>query len=356
MNFGESLFVARVTAGLETDICELLKKLYDAEAWVETHRTIFFRAAHLTAVNLLTCPFVDDLFFFCGSFSTIDHTRASLSKLSEQASRLSVKKILPLLSFRVKKISSYSLTASFVGRRNYTRWEIADAVKSALISDPAISYIDSHDEQSILPDLHIRIHLYDDKGFVAIRVSEKPLYKRSYKTAHLPGSLNPPVAAFMVALAKLSAGDTLIDPVAGNGTIAIEATRARDDIFAIGVDRSESACLSMQENARTTDRFTVLQGDVLSLGIGAQSVAAIVADLPWGKQTKLINEEQDICLDYLLIIKECQRILIPSGRIVLLTDEKQLIEDAITAAGLKRERCIQISLYGKHPAIYVLRN
>ena len=50
-----------------------------------------------------------------------------------------------------------------------------------------------------------------------------------------------------------------------------------------------------------------------------------------------------------------ERVLAPSGRAVLLTDQADTLLAALEAcSGLHLASALQISLYGRHPTLYVL--
>src|SRR5437588_40852 len=55
-----------------------------------------------------------------------------------------------------------------------------------------------------------------------LRLSDKTMRHRTYKGEHLPASLRPTVAAAMVRLAEARAGQVVLDPTCGAGTILAE--------------------------------------------------------------------------------------------------------------------------------------
>src|SRR5690606_19149211 len=72
-------------------------------------------------------------------------------------------------------------------------------------------------------EINIRLFMEHEHVYVGMRLGDRPLYKRPYKQAHVPGSLKPSVAAALLQLAGVQAGDRVLDPCCGAGTILIEA-------------------------------------------------------------------------------------------------------------------------------------
>jgi tRNA (guanine6-N2)-methyltransferase len=59
-----------------------------------------------------------------------------------------------------------------------------------------------------------------------IRLGAAPLHRRAYKQDTGPGTLHPPLAAALAQLAAPTAGEHVLDPFCGDGTIAIETALA----------------------------------------------------------------------------------------------------------------------------------
>ena len=82
-----------------------------------SHRDVLFRCEDLRVTQELRC--IDDAFLWWYESSDFDHTRASLQKLHDCIDRL------PPLAVKLPlSLSCLRVTASFLGRRNYSRYEI----------------------------------------------------------------------------------------------------------------------------------------------------------------------------------------------------------------------------------------
>jgi len=73
------------------------------------------------------------------------------------------------------------------------------------------------------PDIQINIHIADTQVTVSLDSSGIPLGKRAYRLEQAKAPLNEVLAAGLILLSGWDRKSTLIDPMCGSGTIAIEA-------------------------------------------------------------------------------------------------------------------------------------
>jgi len=85
-----------------------------------------------------------------------------------------------------------------------------------------------------------RVTVVDDRATVAVRVPARPVHRRSYKAASVPGTLHPPLAAAMLQVAGVGAGLVLLDPCCGAGTLPIEAAGAGARVLGSDADPAAS--------------------------------------------------------------------------------------------------------------------
>jgi 23S rRNA G2445 N2-methylase RlmL len=231
------------------------------------------------------------------------------------------------------------VTASFVGKRNYSADEIKNAVAEGISSRYPWTYTPDDSEA----DLNIRIFIEHDKAYVGVRLGKSPLHERGYKQEQRAGSLKPSVAAAMLHLVEVWGGYKLLDPCCGAGTILIEG--ALMGAVASGGDIEAEAVTAARANATLAGVNIDLQTwDARALSIPGASVSRIVTNLPWGRQIA-VNEPLEIF--YREVCAEMERVLAPRGRIAVLTSTPQLLR----FNQLRQERAIVISLFGQNPTI-----
>jgi 23S rRNA (guanine2069-N7)-methyltransferase / 23S rRNA (guanine2445-N2)-methyltransferase len=95
------------------------------------------------------------------------------------------------------------------------------------------------------PDVQVNLYLHDDHAVVSIDFSGESQHRRGYRTAGAAAPLKENLAAALLLLAewprRARAGEALIDPMCGSGTIALEAALMAGDV-APGLRREYFGC------------------------------------------------------------------------------------------------------------------
>lgn len=95
------------------------------------------------------------------------------------------------------------------------------------------------------PDVQVNLYLHDDHAVVSIDFSGESQHRRGYRTAGAAAPLKENLAAALLLLAewprRARAGEALIDPLCGSGTIALEAALIAGDV-APGLRREYFGC------------------------------------------------------------------------------------------------------------------
>jgi tRNA (guanine6-N2)-methyltransferase len=160
--------------------------------------------------------------------------------------------------------------------------------------------------------------------------------------ASVPGTLHPPLAAAMVALAGVGPGDVVLDPCCGAGTVAVEAARA--GAVALGADLDPVAVAASARNGRGS-AVRWLRADAGALPVAAGSVRRVLLNPPWGRRVEpagMLARRPD------QLGREVRRVLAPGGSAVAL------VPDGAGVAGLRVERRVPVALAGSRLAILVL--
>jgi SAM-dependent methyltransferase len=154
-----------------------------------------------------------------------------------------------------------------------------------------------------------------------LRLSDKRLRQHGRgRASERQGALRPVVAAAMVRLAGVAPG-RLLDPCCGSGTIVAEAVAAGWD--AGGSDIDEDAVSA----ARVNSPGAVIQrADALHLPHTDGQFDAVVANLPFGRQFRLLDGERRAGGSAARspaggvrgVLQEAARVTSPGGRVVIL--------------------------------------
>jgi len=237
-------FFALTTAGLEAISAQELARLPQI-----TSQTISYRRLSGTCqgdlASLCSLRTVDDVFLELAIWREIGRPRSSLEQLCHLAGALDLRPARAHLARlrAIRRFPQFSLSVSFVGKRNYTSEEIKEVMAKALEQTHRGWLYQRDDRQA---DLNVRVFLEQDVATVGVRVSKTPLHDRWYQRVHLPGALKPSVAAALVMLAQTTRTTTVLDPCCGSGTILIEA--ALQKASACGGDSNPTAVAAAQAN------------------------------------------------------------------------------------------------------------
>lgn len=95
------------------------------------------------------------------------------------------------------------------------------------------------------PDVRVNLYLHDNRAALSIDLSGESQHRRGYRAAGAAAPLKENLAATMLLLAdwprRARAGEPLLDPMCGSGTIALEAALMAGDV-APGLRRDYFGC------------------------------------------------------------------------------------------------------------------
>lgn len=336
---------AITTRGLEAVSAREIASLPDVAVTEVTYRRVEASCGG-PIKPLLGLRTVDDLYLHLATWSGISRHRSTLATMESLASKLDISRAYEVCAGLrpVQEKPSFSVTASFVGKRNYSAEEIKHALAEGIRSRHGWEY--SADDRT--SDLNVRLFIEHELAYVGVRLSEHPLHERPYQRVHLPGALKPSVAAALVELSDPALGMLLLDPFCGSGTILIEA--GMRGLSVVGGDYDGSAVATSLKNTRLAGiDARVERWDARSLPLGDDSVGRAVSNLPWGRQ---IVVDESLSELYERAFGEMLRVVRPGGRIVLLTSLPELLSsfDAICVERL------EISLFGQTPTVMIFES
>ncbi len=333
---------AITTRGLEAVSAQELAALPGVTVDQTAYRRVF-ASCQGSLSPLLSLRTVDDIFLYAATWQNVQRDRHTLSTLREASAQLDLEPALTVCEQirTIRKPPLFSVTANFVGRRNYTSVEIKQACAAGIIERQRWDYL----EDDAGADLNVRVFIEGETAIVGVRLGARSLSRRLYKQEHVPGSLKPAVAAALITLAEVSPGAQILDPCCGAGTILIEA--GASGATAWGGDIQPQAVRAVYLNAaKASSSVRIQRWDVRALPIADRSMERVISNLPWGRG---VNPDVPLQTLYQEIGAELERVLIPRGKVVLLTN----LPDLVQFKRLKCERQLEISLFGQTPTIMV---
>jgi tRNA (guanine6-N2)-methyltransferase len=316
--------MVRTLRGLEAVArTEVLQLLGDRPVAIE-HRSLRFALPRLDP-RLLSLGTVDDAFLVLGEVDGIGHRRSALDALAALGRTIDGPGIVRMLE-AVRPVAataaapgaiSFDVTASFIGRRNFSRFEVEHSIGTAIAAATAWTY---RPRGPLAPAaatlLSFRAHLLHAAATLAVRLAERPLHRRAYRVRSRPGALHPPLARALCLVAEPTPGCVLVDPTCGVGTIPIEAALLEPDAEVAGFDLEPGAISAARCNARRAGTAVWLGiADATRLPLDDGSVDRIVVNPPWGAAVVAgggLRRRRGA------LWTEAARMLAPGGRLVAL--------------------------------------
>lgn len=148
-----------------------------------------------------------------------------------------------------------------------------------------------------------------------------------------PGSMDPSLARALVNLAGAGPGTTVLDPMCGTGGLLLEAGRV--GATPVGGDAQRKMVRGTRENFRSLldGPWHVYRGDAARAPFADDSVDAVVFDVPYGRQSKIEGDLEELVTDAL---SEAHRV---ASRAVIVGDRSWA--DAAESAGWTIESTFQ---------------
>lgn len=333
---------AVTTRGLESVSASELASLPGITIEQIAYRRVF-ASSNGSLTPLLSLRTVEDLFLYIDTWQGMDRARQALYVLKTSSAHLNLDAALAICK-QIRKIQNpptFSITANFVGKRNYNTDEIKQACASGIIESHGWVY----SEDDSIADLNVRIFIEGNTAVVGLRLAERSLSKRAYKQEHVPGSLKPTVAAALLRLASVTAGGRILDPCCGAGTILIEAKSYGASAWGGDINQQVTTAARLNAIQAKVD-VHIQQWDARALPLSDRSADYIISNLPWGRA---VTTDSSLPVLYQEISKAMERVLAPGGKTVLLTN----LPDLIQFKRLKCDEQIEISLFGQTPTITI---
>jgi tRNA (guanine6-N2)-methyltransferase len=241
----------------------------------------------------------------------------------------------------------FRVVARMAGEHEFRRVDLKRAVERGLIERADHSW--QLDEQRA--QVEIWVTLNGDEFMAAIRLSDDRLRHRGYKIADRPGSLRPAVAAALAWLSDPRDDDVVLDPLCGVGTILIERAQMGRYRMLLGGDHDPEALAAATTNIGPRYKPIELRAwDAAALPLADHGVTKIVTNLPWGIQFGSHHDNRRL---YRRMLAEFKRVIVPGGRIVMLTGERALMRELVAERAFAPQRVLKVSILGTFAEVYV---
>jgi len=252
---------------------------------------------------------------------------------------------------KTKGKPNFHLVCQMQGEHGYRRIDALDALAEGLGGKIPAGWQPAEENAW----LEIWLGIEGNTAVCGLRLSDRTMRHRTYKTEHVAASLRPTVAAAMVRLAGIGPGLVVLDPMCGAGTIlaeviAIANRRRARDVRVLGGDIDPNAVFCTRENLSGVGQAETARWDATVLPIATESVDRIISNPPFGKQ---LSTPEHVGPLYVSAASEWNRVLKPGGRAVLLVGEQDALREAIRPHGWQPTRQLKVRVLGQAAVISV---
>ncbi|GAA1283811.1 hypothetical protein Psi02_29720 [Planotetraspora silvatica] len=319
--------VARCVHGLEATVAAEIVQLGLGAITHLGHREVHFRTCRSRS-QVTGLRTADDVFLLaaqCADAGTAKKNAGALARLADAADLDALTRLRESHGGS-GAVTGVEVSASFLGRRNFTRYDVEDAVGQALARRLGVDY---HSRRAgTAPPAGYggwRVTLDGTRATLMLRVADRPLHRRAYKRCSIPGTLHPPLAAGMARMAGIRPGDTILDPCCGAGTLLIEAAMQQPQARLYGVDLDVRALSAAEENAAGLP-VAVGRADAGRLPFPDGGVDRVLSNPPWGGQ---VAARGLLAASSSRWWAELRRVLAPGGTAVVLLPDADGLAMAI---------------------------
>ena len=278
---------------------------------------------------------VDDLFVVTGSVHGVGHRKEVAPWVADRSAGLDWTSALEAVAQArpLPAAPRFDVVVSLLGRRNYSRYDLEDTVGAALADRLGGRFLSRSGQAQVASDvdLTVRVFVSGETALFALRLAAGPRHRRDYKQDTAPGTLHPPMAAALARLLAPSAGELVVDPFCGDGTIPVEIALSAAQVEVRGSDRDADRVHNARANAeRAGVTVAVEQADAGRLAFPGGSVDLIVTNPPWN----LAVEARGLLAGGLgPFWSEASRVLSPTGRLAVIMDAEYSADRILRSAG-----------------------
>ncbi|MFP3895938.1 MAG: methyltransferase [Anaerolineales bacterium] len=304
--------------------------------------------------NLLGLRTTEDVFIILAHAAEVPRGHRGLSTIYETIRRApTLRKALSLhkqaTDAKPKSHFSFRVISRMASNQPYKRIDLQRRVEKALQRRRRIPWqrVDSGE------DIEIWVNLIGSEFICGLRLSDATMRHSTYKTAHIPASLRPSVAAAMVRLSQPQKSDVFLDPMCGAGTILIERGLAEYHGLLLGGDTDDEALRAAAENIGPRHKPRQLfRWDACRLALRSHSVDRIVCNPPFGGKSKSLRSLPLLYNDF---FREVERVLKPGGLAVILTSKAGLVQHMVKEiATLQIIQDQSLQILGRKAIIFVI--
>ena len=185
---------------------------------------------------------------------------------------------------------------------------------------------------------------------------KRNLFRKNWKIKTSPAGINPALAYILCCFSEINENDIVFDPFCGSGTIPITAAKYFNPKKVIASDKSGKSVDNTIENSLAAEikksKIAIFRSNINNLKLSKNSVNKIITNPPFGLRSGSHSENLKI---YKGFFKKAKSILAKNGTIVLITQEKKIVEEIFNNKQFKIIKRLKVSQGGLFPTIFKIR-
>ena len=339
---------AHVHPGLESIAADEIMRDLQGEIKRTERGLVVFRLRSIDA-DVLRLRTTEDIYLLAWGTGSLTYKANDLEQIKKWTAKKpdwpQLFRIHHSIRPKVKGKPTFHLVAQMTGEHGYRRVDALDAMADGLHGIIPVGWLPAEENAWF----EIWMTITGKTAVSGLRLSDRTMRHRTYKTDHVAASLRPTVAAAMVRLAGIAPGMTVLDPLCGAGTILAEAIalceqRRMRDVKYWGGDIDPNAVYCTKENLGNRGGAVIERWDAMELPLTGETVDRIVCNPPFGKQMLKPEQIPDLYVD---LAKEWDRVLKPGGRAVILVAEQDELRAAVKPFDWKATRELKCRVLGQ---------
>ncbi len=321
---------AHVQPGLEAVAADEITRDLQGEVKRTDRGSVVFRLDDITP-DVLKLRTTEDVFLLAWGSDSLTYKASDLETIkrwtAKKADWANLFRLHHAVRPKTKGKPTFHLVCQMQGEHGYRRVDALDAMADGLSGFVPAGWVPA-DENAWL---EIWLTINGKTAVCGVRLSDRTMRHRTYKTDHVAASLRPTVAAAMARLAGIGPGMTVLDPMCGAGTILAEALalceqRRIREVRYLGGDIDPNAVFCTGQNLGRRGGIEPERWDSTELPVARRTVDRIICNPPFGKQ---LEKPENIPELYDNIVAEWDRVLKPGGRAVILVSEMDALKEAV---------------------------
>jgi len=345
---------AHVQPGLEPVASDELTRDLGAEVKRTDRGNVVFRLNEVTP-KLLKLRCTEDVYLLAWGSDSLTYKATDLATITRWTAKKpdwpALFKLHHSVRPKVKGRPTFHLVCQMQGEHGFRRVDALDAMADGLSGIVPAAWVPAEENAW----LEIWLTITGKTAVCGLRLTDRTMRHRTYKTDHIAASLRPTVAAAMARLAGIGPGMTVLDPMCGAGTILAEALelceqRRIREVRYLGGGGDAQAVFCTGQNIGRRGNITPERWDSAALPVARRVVDRIICNPPFGKQ---LDNPEKIPPLYQACALEWDRVLKPGGRAVLLVAEQEILNDVLRPLEWRATKKMRVRVLGQAAVLSV---